>query len=396
MRFTGRILIGALVVSLACGGDENAPPVPSGMTLTSGNNQSGLPGTPLPQPLTVTVTGAGGAPYPGVRVTWTVTTGAAGLSSPIDTTDVNGVSSTNVTVGTTPGNLVITANVTGVPAVPFSLTTLDPCDVTTTMSTDTTRNGVLTNFDCQFNGPFFTDFYSFVLPAQAGVLVSMNAVFDTYVEQYHLSGPFISLNDDQDSVVTNSRLNVIAAAGTYVLAASTFAGNVTGPYTITVAPRTQSVTGCRGENFLPWITRGVAMSESVDATDCTTIRTGGGRAFSDRVLIVLTPVRTLNVSVASAAFNPRLELYVQTTAGPTFTTAQNGSGGSVTLTHTPAAAAVFRLEITTVDTAFTGAYTLNEASTPPLAGEVIMMPFGNTTKDRVTATLEAAPTRRKN
>ena len=394
MRGIRCLLFGALALGLACGDDEgNAPPVPTAINLTSGNGQSALPGVTLPLPLTVTVLGAGGSPYPNVRVNWAVTTGSAALAAPADTTDANGVSTMTVTVGTTPGNLVVSASVTGLAAVTFALTALNPCGISvpgvvTAVDTNGTRTGALTNFDCQLNGPFFTDFYGVTVPAQMGLIINMTAGFDTYVELYHSGGQFIAVNDDTDSSITNTRLQIIAAPATYIVGASSFAGNVTGAYTVSLQGRGQALTGCRGDSFLTWITRGVALADQIEATDCVAARTGGGRAFTDRVLIAAGQARPLTVNMASAAFNPRLELYTETTTGPVFAAAADGSGGSATLNFTPPASPpviVYRLDISSVDTAQTGAYTLNVGGTVPNVREPVVLPFGTG--------LEGAPAR---
>jgi hypothetical protein len=379
MHNTRRVFLGVLVVGLACS-DGNAPPVPTGIVVASGNSQQGLPGLTLAQPLRVTVTGAGGSPYPDVVVTWSVTTGSATFSSPTSRTNASGEASTNVTVGLIPGSLVVRASVPGGLAVTFTLTALDPCTFRVVLPGDTTANGVLTNFDCQFPAgqPFFTDFYSVALPAQAGLQISMSApAFDTYLDQRHVIGSNIAVNDDLDSSSNNSRIQIIAGAGTYVFAASTFIGGVTGPYTLTVAPRAQTLTGCRGEyRFLPWITRGVAFSDQVLATDCVTARGAAGTAYSDKVLIVLTPVRTLSATLTSTAFNPRLDLYEETVTGLVFRDRGVESGGTSTLNYIPDMGRVFLLEITSVDSVKTGAYTLTVGGPTPNAAEVIALPFG--------------------
>lgn len=379
MPIARRMLVVVCVAGLACS-EGTAPPVPSAIVVAGGNNQSALPGVTLALPLRVTVTGAAGAPFPGATVTWAVTAGSASLASPTSTTNASGEASVTVTIGVVPGNVVVTATVTGVAPASFQHTALDPCLVRVDIATNATANGVLTNFDCAVfigtGGPFFTDFYRFTTLGQSGLQITLTAGFDAYLEQFEVTGPFIAFNDDLDSVATHSRVQVIAGAGTFILAASTFAGSVTGPYTLTVGPRTQTLTGCRGENFLPWLTRGVALTEQVETTDCTTIRAGGGRGYSDRVLIVSTTARPLAVTLASAAFNPRLELYEQTAGGPVLRTNADGAAGTATLNYTPLTGAIFRLEITSVDTVATGAYTLNVTGPTPGEAQVIALPFG--------------------
>ena len=353
------------------------------MTLTSGNNQSGLPGVVLSLPLTVTATGSGGGPFPGARVTWAVTVGSAAVTPTVDTTDVNGVATTLVTVGVVPGNITVTATVTGVPAVSFQLTGLDPCTTRIVVPSDTSVTGVLTNFDCavfdQGTGPYFTDVYSLSVATKTSVRISMNsATFDTYVDQYHSNGAFIAFNDDVDSTGTNlnTRYHIILGAGTYYIGASTIAPTRTGAYSLILAPFAETLSGCSDDLHRTWITRGVTISDQVLATDCTSTRTGGGPAYGDRVVIVLTPARGINATLVSAAFNPRLEVWemVQSfgTVTPTFRAGADGVSGTATLAYTPpTVGAVYRLEMTSVDTVQTGAYTLTVAGTAPNVAHVV-------------------------
>jgi hypothetical protein len=196
----------------------------------------------------------------------------------------------------------------------------------------------------------------------------MSAAFDTYFEVFFTDGKVMAFNDDVDSSGTNanSRLEMILGAGTYVAAPSSFAASQTGAYAVQIAPRAATLTGCRGDANLPWMTRGVTLTDQIQATDCTTLRTGGGRAFSDRVLIVLSPVRTLSATVTSTAFNPAIDLYQELTAGPSYVVGSTNTPGSATITYAPPAGAVFRLDITSVDTVRTGAYTLTVPGPAPL------------------------------
>jgi hypothetical protein len=142
-------------------------------------------------------------------------------------------------------------------------------------------------------------------------------------------------------------------------------GNVTGTYGILVAPQSQAITGCPGDFQQTWITRGVAITDQIEATDCVVARGAAGRGYSDRVLVTLTPARALNATLASTAFNPRLELYVWTSTGPVFVDAVNGTAGSANLVYTPAQGGIYRLEITSPDSVQVGAYTLNVAGPMP-------------------------------
>lgn len=378
MQIARSLVFGVLIVGLACS-EGTAPPVPSAMVAAGGSLQSGLPGVELALPLRVTLTGAGGAPFPGARVTFTVTVGSASLGTPVVTSNASGEAATTVTIGVIPGAITVMASVTGVPSVSFSLTALNPCTVLRDISADTTvGDGVLTNFDCQFNGPYFTDFYRVTLPAQAGLTLGMTATYDTYLEQYSTTNDaFIGVNDDLDSVATNSRINIIAGAGSYRIAASTFLGNVTGTYALTVGPRAQTLAGCRGDSFLSWITRGVAFSEQIEATDCVTLGSGGVRFFGDRVFITLTPARNLSMTMASGVFNPRIELWELVNGTPPSLVSRasvTGTSGVATLNYTPAAGALFRLEFTTADSVQTGAYTLNVTGPTPADADLIMLP----------------------
>jgi uncharacterized protein (TIGR03437 family) len=84
------------------------PGVANAIRIVSGNNQSGNPGQVL-SPLVVRVEDAANNPLPGISVRWQVVSGAATLAQNVTTTADNGQAATTVTLGSTPGTVVVRA-----------------------------------------------------------------------------------------------------------------------------------------------------------------------------------------------------------------------------------------------------------------------------------------------
>jgi predicted membrane protein len=99
----------------ACGGAERIlAPVPSQITIASGDKQRAPPRTALPDPLEVSVSTVDGAPTAGVNVHWIVTAGAGTLSATNTITDADGRASVNWTLGSNPGTQSVEAIVVAV------------------------------------------------------------------------------------------------------------------------------------------------------------------------------------------------------------------------------------------------------------------------------------------
>lgn len=90
----------------------------------SGNNQSGPPGTALPQPLKVKVTNLGNVPVPGITVMWTAVSGGGTVSSATTITDSVGETQVNATLGRS-GSNTYSASVAGLSSAIFTATTSD-------------------------------------------------------------------------------------------------------------------------------------------------------------------------------------------------------------------------------------------------------------------------------
>ena len=79
------------------------PPVPTRLSIVSGDNQTGVTGETLPNPFVVEVLDQRGDPMEGATVTFTVSAGGGSLSATTGTTDANGRAESTLTLGADPG-----------------------------------------------------------------------------------------------------------------------------------------------------------------------------------------------------------------------------------------------------------------------------------------------------
>lgn len=119
-----------LSTTAACGRDSAGPTAvnsvtPASVTSLSGNGQSAIVGSSLAQSLVVKVSNSAGSPIAGATVSFAVTSGVATLSQPSAQTDNSGIASTQVTVGSAAGAVVVAATVLGTSlTTQFSVTAL--------------------------------------------------------------------------------------------------------------------------------------------------------------------------------------------------------------------------------------------------------------------------------
>jgi uncharacterized protein (TIGR03437 family) len=121
-------------------------PSPAQMSITSGNDATGLPGSSLP-PLQVLVLDENDAPLPGVPVVFTITAGGGTLNVREVTTNSAGLASVILTLPAKPGAVKVVAS-TGTLFVTFNATAL----AAPTLLTDSIFNGVTFNANTSF-GP---------------------------------------------------------------------------------------------------------------------------------------------------------------------------------------------------------------------------------------------------
>jgi uncharacterized protein (TIGR03437 family) len=98
---------------------------PAALAIATGDKQTGTVGTTL-NALVVDVGFRASVPLAGIPVTFAVTSGAAALTASTSSTDATGAAGVGITLGNSPGAVVVTASVAGLPPVQFNLTAAAP------------------------------------------------------------------------------------------------------------------------------------------------------------------------------------------------------------------------------------------------------------------------------
>ena len=127
-----RSILGALltILVLACS-DDTGPIISGELRIVSGNHERGPIGGALPIPLRVRVVGSDTLPLEDVLVQWSVIEGQATIDPMQGPTNPAGEAETRVTLGETPGELVVRASVENLTPVDFSITAVDPSVILT-------------------------------------------------------------------------------------------------------------------------------------------------------------------------------------------------------------------------------------------------------------------------
>lgn len=95
---------------------------PASLSIADGNSQSAQTGQSLTRPLTVQLNGRAGIGLAGATVNFAVTSGSATLTAISAQTDPAGRAAIGVTLGSAPGDVIITASVTGTGVTPVRFT----------------------------------------------------------------------------------------------------------------------------------------------------------------------------------------------------------------------------------------------------------------------------------
>ena len=229
---------------------------PASIAVTGGNNQSPTVGTPFAAPLAVTVVDAFGNPVPGAAVAFAgPATGARATFLPGATTDAAGLAQVAATAGTIAGTYAITATVSGLAPVMFTVTN---APAAATAISPQAGSGQTTRVGTAFTSTLIAAVVDAFGNPVAGVTVSFAA-----------PGSGASAALSPVTAVSN-------AAG---LASSTATANpVSGSYTATA-----SLAGGASASFALTNTPGPAASIAVISGSAQSARVGTG--FTDPLIV---------------------------------------------------------------------------------------------------------------
>jgi myo-inositol-hexaphosphate 3-phosphohydrolase len=93
---------------------KNEGSVAAHLAKISGDGQAGFIGAPLPEPFVVQAQDSTGQPLSGVAVAFSIATGEGALTSQNELTDLNGLASTTLIFGETPGQVIVAATTNAV------------------------------------------------------------------------------------------------------------------------------------------------------------------------------------------------------------------------------------------------------------------------------------------
>jgi adhesin/invasin len=114
----------------------------SGLSIVSGDDQTGPVSTELPIPLVVQVKDGGGNAVPGVAISWVIGSGGGSVTPATSTTDAAGQSSAAWTLGATPGPNTVNAVVSGIGVAEFSATATAGAPARLSVRTQPSANAV--------------------------------------------------------------------------------------------------------------------------------------------------------------------------------------------------------------------------------------------------------------
>jgi hypothetical protein len=354
------LLVGGPVLLSGCGTDSSGPVTPKTVAIVAGDNQTGPGGDNLPDLLRVVVTGSDHRPMAGVTVTWAAN--GADVSRLTSTTDANGATAVQVSLGPV-GAVTVRATVAGLAPATFNETAVDPCTWRHPLSIGETVTGLLRQYDCAAQGQFLIDYYLLSVsgPPQTLLITMRSDAFFTALPLWTPQGGLSAFEaGNGPTSFRNSHLKIVAAGGEYLIGAVTYFSGGSGPYVLAAAETPSSEENCDEV----WLTRGVTTQQMLSTTDCAE----ADSTYGDEFPIVLHQGEILDVSESTTAFSALIQLYRLRSNSDTLVASDDSVGGTH-LTFTADSTAYYVLVATTTTPGGQGAYTLTLA--PPSASATV-------------------------
>ncbi len=360
-----RMLAALLVAATACGGggDKATAPnnSPASVTANVATPASAVISSPVNPTPSVVVKSSAGTPLASVRVNFVVTAGGGTVAGGAKLTDGSGIAAADSwTLGSTPGTNTLTVTAGGVNTV-FTVNATNTCNLSGGISVGATVTGSLTTSPCAAGGGTAAQSWSYQQPTgQTNVSFVMHPTgsptFDTVLllhrNTYAAFERLIGFNDDDQSgaATTDSRLDAILGAGTYVLSGNNFDAGITGPFSITASTWDGEFKNCHDV----FVTTGVTTNQTM-AIGCA-YATG---QLVDPVGIYLAQGQQVRFDMTSSAFDPKLDLYPISSNVPIASDDNSGGGTSARITFTAASPGIYVLLATSPAVQQVGAYTLS-------------------------------------
>jgi hypothetical protein len=124
-------VLAAAIVGAGCGDllqepDTGIGPVPVHIEAVAGDDQVGMAGAALAQPLRVRLLDGAGEPLVGLWIRWTATAGSGTIEPPNAFSDANGIAEATWTLGTAAGPQQVQVLVSGATPMTFEATATAP------------------------------------------------------------------------------------------------------------------------------------------------------------------------------------------------------------------------------------------------------------------------------
>jgi hypothetical protein len=197
-----------------------------------------------------------------------------------------------------PGTYTIEAttfgsHATGSYTLSIDNTMTENCSILTAQAVNT---GSWTATDCEafHRSGRYADHYHFTIAALADVIIDLESATDTYL--FLLAGQSatgtIIASDDDGGEGRNSHIEYRLAAGDYTIAATTYATNATGDYTLTIAESAAAEHCTMTDIALGSVTTGQWTSD-----DCTSTHREG--RYADHYRLTVTRATTIAIDLES-------------------------------------------------------------------------------------------------
>jgi hypothetical protein len=275
------------------------------LVVSTGNNQNGSSGTPVPIPPAVIVQDANGNLKSGTVVTFTVGSGGGSVTGATPASNAAGIATVGSwTLGPNPGVNTLVASIPGASPITFTAVAANAkCSLRVNHPFGTTTQGALEADDCQFSDGTFLDLFTTTLPeANAYFFKQTSSAFNSYILLALSDGTVIAENDNESASTQNATIKALLPPGTYILGANSLNPGATGGYSISSSFAPQSNSNCE----LMFTVKGVTTSQTLQTTDCVIQATPP--IYADGFFILLQAGQSITIQMTSSSVDSFLQL----------------------------------------------------------------------------------------